>query len=782
MTLAPEAARTGAARPSTANGATAGRSVVFYDPLSYSAYDHPYEVYRQLRDQAPVYYNPRRDLYVVSRYADVKACLRNHEQMINALGNDMDGTHDSYGAGNLVAQDQPHHSVLRAIVRPSFAGREILAMEDHIRDLARTLLIQMREKGGGDFATEFALPLVFGVSMRLVGAPGSDSPFWQEHLLRSMARTVGQFGIPEDAARSNGEAEEHIDGVVRRRRADIEAGAEADTPDVISQILLARKAGQLEEGEVVGLAHLVLSASTDAPAALLTNCLAVLDKHPQLQDDLRQDPSLIKAFVEETLRYDGPAKNLCRQTTAEITIAGVTIPQDSRVMVLMGSANRDERVYDDPDTFDLYREFTADNKIITFGEGIHSCMGAPLARLTAQVALEEIIGSLDADTEIRIVGVPERWAKQMVRGFAKLPLQFVASPQVLRMRTVTTRVRDRAGTAAEQLPYIESVQHQSTRITLAARQFEAAVRVESKRPVAESVIALTLRELEGEPLPRWEPGAHVDLVLDNAATRQYSLCGDPADSHSWRLGILRDPQGSGGSLYVHDQLHEGDLVRVRGPRNNFPLVASPNYLFIAGGIGITPMLPMIQAADAADARWGLVYGGRQRASMAFLDELARYGDKVSIHPQDELGLLDLPGLLDQPRADTLVYCCGPEPLLAAVEARCAGWSHGSVHVERFVAKPLTEPVLTEAFEVHLAQSELTLTVPPDRSVLSVLEEAGVGVLSSCAEGTCGTCETPVLSGTPDHRDSVLNEDERQSGKCMMICVSRSCTPRLVLNV
>src|ERR1700712_2250704 len=136
-------------------------STVFYDPLSYAAYDHPYEVYRQLRDHAPVYYNARRDLYVVSRYADVKACLRNHEQMINALGNDMDGTHDSYGAGNLVAQDLPHHSILRAVVRPSFAAREILAMEAHIRILARDLLTQLREKDGGDFATDFALPLVF---------------------------------------------------------------------------------------------------------------------------------------------------------------------------------------------------------------------------------------------------------------------------------------------------------------------------------------------------------------------------------------------------------------------------------------------------------------------------------------------------------------------------------------------------------------------------------------------------------------------------------------------
>ena len=331
-------------------------------------------------------------------------------------------------------------------------------------------------------------------------------------------------------------------------------------------------------------------------------------------------------------------------------------------------------------------------------------------------------------------------------------------------------------------PHVESVRHRTTTVTLVANEFEAEVRVEDKVEVSEGVVALTLHEVGGHPLPPWTPGAHVDLILKEAPTRQYSLCGDVADHHSWRQGILRDPNGRGSSLYVHDQLQVGDMVRVRGPRNNFPLAESPRYLFIAGGIGITPIIPMIAAAEAAGAGWRLVYGGRQRASMAFLDELARYGDRVSVHPQDETGLLDLPALLGTPQDDTLVYCCGPEPLLAAVERACAGWPSRSLRVERFNPKPLTEPVLVEAFEVKLAQSELTLTIPPDRSILEVVEEAGVGVLSSCAEGTCGTCETPVLEGEPDHRDSVLDDEEKAANDCMMICVSRSRSPRLVLDL
>ncbi|MGY1643390.1 PDR/VanB family oxidoreductase [Geodermatophilus sp. SYSU D00703] len=335
--------------------------------------------------------------------------------------------------------------------------------------------------------------------------------------------------------------------------------------------------------------------------------------------------------------------------------------------------------------------------------------------------------------------------------------------------------------------HVETVQHRTTSVTVVASEFEADVRVEEKREVAEGVVTLGLRAVGDSPLPPWTPGSHADLLLEDAAlagapTRQYSLCGDPADSHLWRFGVLNEPESRGTSRHVHERLQVGDVLRVRGPRNNFPLVDSPRYLFIAGGIGITPILPMIRAAEAADADWELVYGGRRRASMAFLDELAQYGDRVSIRPQDEVGLLDLDALLGEPRADTRVYCCGPEPLLAAVGERCAAWPAGTLHVERFAAKPLTEPVRSETFEVVLEQSELTLPVPPERSILEVVEEAGVGVLSSCAEGTCGTCETGVLDGVPDHRDSVLSDEERAANDCMMICVSRSTTPRLVLDL
>ncbi|MEV7040654.1 PDR/VanB family oxidoreductase [Amycolatopsis sp. NPDC051061] len=304
--------------------------------------------------------------------------------------------------------------------------------------------------------------------------------------------------------------------------------------------------------------------------------------------------------------------------------------------------------------------------------------------------------------------------------------------------------------------------------------------VANKEKIADGVVRLTLRAPDGQPLPAWEPGAHVDLRLPGDVVRQYSLCGRPGDPSAYQVAVLRELDGRGGSAYVHDELVAGQRISVDGPRNHFALVDAKRYLFVAGGIGITPILPMIDRVDGTGREWQLVYGGRTRSSMAFTADLRRHADRVTIRPQDEHGLLDLPALLAEPRPDTAVYCCGPEPLLAAVEQHCAGWPEDALRVERFAARP--DDGAHTAFEVELAGSGRVLEVPADRTILETVEDAGIPVLSSCQEGTCGTCETGVLGGTPDHRDSVLTAAERRAGDVMMICVSRSCSPRLVLDL
>jgi ferredoxin-NADP reductase len=317
--------------------------------------------------------------------------------------------------------------------------------------------------------------------------------------------------------------------------------------------------------------------------------------------------------------------------------------------------------------------------------------------------------------------------------------------------------------------------------TRTSSDWTAEVVVAARREEADGVVGLDLALPSGEQLPAWAAGAHIDVELPDGLTRQYSLCGDPAEAGTWRIGVLREPESRGGSRWIADELAVGTTLRVRGPRNNFPLLPAARYVFVAGGIGITPLLPMIRAAEAAGAEWELHYGGRTRASMAFLAELAPHGDRVTLHPQDEVGLLPLAAVLGTPATGALVYCCGPAPLLDAVEEACRPWGPGALHVERFTAAPVVTDGEDTAFEVVLQRSGITVEVPPELTVLEAVENAGVPVLSSCAEGICGTCETAVLEGEPDHRDSLL-DDERAAGDVMMICVSRCRGPRLVLDL
>ncbi|AGB24929.1 flavodoxin reductase family protein [Mycobacterium sp. JS623] len=317
-------------------------------------------------------------------------------------------------------------------------------------------------------------------------------------------------------------------------------------------------------------------------------------------------------------------------------------------------------------------------------------------------------------------------------------------------------------------------------------EFTADLIVRGRSTPAEGVVVLDLAHPESQDLPPWEPGAHIDLVLGDGLTRQYSLCGNPRDRGVWRVGVLLDPNSRGGSQFVHDNLDEGATVRVRGPRNHFPLVDSPTYRFIAGGIGITPIAAMIEAVQCAGSEWTLLYGGRTRTSMAFADELVeRYPDRVTVWPQDERGILDLDSLLKDPEDNALVYCCGPEPLLAAVEQHCAPWPSGTLHIERFTAKAPSAEQAAEGldqFEVVCQRSGITVEITADKSILETLEEADVPIMASCYEGVCGTCEARVLEGTPDHRDSMLTEPEKAAGEVMLVCVSRSRSERLVLDL
>jgi ferredoxin-NADP reductase len=254
------------------------------------------------------------------------------------------------------------------------------------------------------------------------------------------------------------------------------------------------------------------------------------------------------------------------------------------------------------------------------------------------------------------------------------------------------------------------------------------------------------------------------------------------------VSVLNEPNSRGGSREIHESALVGTLLTVRGPRNHFTLSDDGQFVFIAGGIGITPMLPMITEVERRGVPWKLVYGGRSRKTMAFLNELAAHkGGVVELVPEEELGYPDLDSILKAVGTDTAVFTCGPPGMLAAVEERCAAYLPPHVlHLERFTAPDgAGAPELTGldgVFEVELARKGVTITVPPDKTLLRAIRDVIPSMLYSCEEGYCGTCEVKVLEGVPDHRDTILSDEEREANKTIMVCVSRSKSPKLVLDL
>ena len=309
-----------------------------------------------------------------------------------------------------------------------------------------------------------------------------------------------------------------------------------------------------------------------------------------------------------------------------------------------------------------------------------------------------------------------------------------------------------------------------------------ALRVEEKELIAEGIYHLRLVAPGGARLAEWAPGAHIDLCLPNGLTRQYSLCGNRWDPMSYEIAVLLDPNSRGGSRFIHQQLCIGDLVEVGGPRNNFRLVPADHYLFVAGGIGITALLPMVEHAALMEVPWTLLYGGRRLSSMSFLDRLRAHGDRVVVGSRDRGARLDLAAAISTAPRGAKVYCCGPPSMVEAVEQMCAKLPPGSLRRERFSAKAQPKPARSAPYEIELARSGKVLTLEPGESVLEAIIGAGAPLLASCREGLCGTCETAVLCGIPDHRDSILSDAERARNESFFPCVSRSASDRLVIDV
>lgn len=314
------------------------------------------------------------------------------------------------------------------------------------------------------------------------------------------------------------------------------------------------------------------------------------------------------------------------------------------------------------------------------------------------------------------------------------------------------------------------------------------VEVVRRRDEAHDICSFELRRPDGAPLPGFDAGAHIDVHLPGGFIRQYSLCGNPARHDRYEIAVLRNSNGRGGSMAMHDHVRQGDLIRISTPRNHFPVDAqAARHLLLAGGIGVTPILSMAEHLAGVGASFEMHYCTRSHARTAFVERVtgSAFREHMQFHFDDGPAeqVFDPVAVIASAPAHTHLYVCGPRGFMEAVlaEARVQGWAEHRLHHEFFSG---SDPDAREetAFQVRIASSGASVDVPPGCTVIESLAKHGLEILTSCGQGVCGTCMTRVLEGEPDHRDSYLTDEEKAAGEYFLPCCSRSRSPVLVLDL
>lgn len=756
--------------PMAPNGCPVSAQAAAFDPFDSPYQLDPAEALRWSREQEPVFYSPRLGYWVVSRYADIKTIFRDNLtfspsialEKITPASREAQAVLERYDYGmnrTLVNEDEPAHMARRRELLEAFTPEALEAHAPMVRRLVREKLDAIVERGRADLVAEMFWEVPLTVALHFLGVPEED----MEQLRRfSVAHTLNTWGRPSpeqqvEVAEGVGKFWQYS-GQVLKKMQNQPAG-HGWMYDMIEKN--RQKPDVVTDNYLHSMMMAIIVAAHETTALATANAFRQLLSRPAVWAELCANPELIPAAAEECLRHSGSVVAWRRIATREVDVGGVTIPEGGKILMVTASANHDPAHFENPDELDIYRDNAVDH--LTFGYGSHQCMGKNLGRMEMRIFLEEFTRRL-----------PHLELEE--QEFTFLPNTSFRGPEALWVRW------DPAQNPERRDPAVRSAQRDFPVGAPEARTIVRRVRVTRAEPEAEGVLGVTLADPAGRDLPAWTPGSHLDVVLPGGEARKYSLCG-PATSGDWQIAVLREEAGRGGSRWVHDTVREGLELRVRGPKNHFRLdETAERYVLIAGGIGITPIIAMADRLKRLGKPFELHYAGRARASMAFVERLERdHGETLRLYPKDEGARLDLASLLAEPDAGTLLYACGPERLLAALEAGTAHWPQGSLHVEHFTAEgALLDPQNEHAFEVELADSELVVEVAADRTLLQTLRAAGVDVPSDCEEGLCGSCQVEVIEGEIDHRDKVLTAAERAGQDRLMSCCSRAKGKKLVL--
>ncbi|AMD00068.1 cytochrome P450/oxidoreductase [Halomonas chromatireducens] len=752
------------------NGCPISPRAAAFDPFDRPYQLDPAEALRWSREQEPVFYSPRLGYWVVSRYDDIKAIFRDNItfspsialEKITPASKEAQAVLERYDYGmnrTLVNEDEPAHMARRRELLEAFSPEALEAHAPMVRRLVREKLDAIVDRGRADLVDEMFWEVPLTVALHFLGVPEED----MEQLRRfSVAHTLNTWGRPSpeqqvEVAEGVGKFWQYSGEVlVKMQRQTRGKGWMYDMIEKNRQ-----KPDVVTDNYLHSMMMAIIVAAHETTALATANAFRQLLSRPAVWDELCDNPELIPAAAEECLRHSGSVVAWRRRATREVAVGGVTIPEDGKILMVTASGNHDPSHFENPDELDIYRDNAVDH--LTFGYGSHQCMGKNLGRMEMRIFLEEFTRRL-----------PHLELEE--QEFTFLPNTSFRGPEALWVRW------DPAKNPERQDPAVRTAQRDFA-VGAPSRQDIARTMVVAKvQAAADGVLQIALEDPRGRRVPAWSPGSHVDLIMGDYV-RKYSLCGETDDPYWLQVAVLREEAGRGGSAWIHEHFEPGMTLRLRGPKNHFRLDESAqHYVLIAGGIGITPIIAMADRLRRLGKSYELHYAGRSRSSMAFIERLERdHGEALQLYPKDEGRRLDLAGLLAEPREATLLYACGPERLLTALEGGTAHWPEGSLHVEHFTAEgALLDPENEHAFEVELTDSELTVEVPPERTLLQVLRTAGIDVPSDCEEGLCGSCQVEVVEGEVDHRDKVLTAAERASQDRLMSCCSRARGRKLVL--
>ena len=747
-----------------------------FDPFEDGYQQDPPEYVRWAREQEPIFWSPKLGYWVVTRYDDIKAIFRdnitfspsNALEKITPTGDEANAVLASYGFAlnrTLVNEDEPAHMPRRRALMDPFTPSDLKHHEPLVRDLARQYVDRFIDAGRADLVDQMLWEIPLTVALHFLGVPEEDMDTLRKY---SIAHTVNTWGRPKPeeqvaVAHAVGNFWQFAGKVLEKMRADPEGGGwmqygirkQREQPDVVTDSYL----------HSMMMAGIVAAHETTANAT--ANAMKLLLQHPVVWREVCDDPGLIPNAVEECLRHNGSVAAWRRLVTADAQVGGMALPAGSKLLIVTSSANHDEAHFADADLFDIRRDNASDH--LTFGYGSHQCMGKNLARMEMQIFLEEFTRRLPH-------------MKLAEQRFSYVPNTSFRGPEHLLVEWDPALNPERTRPALRQPESPMPV-----RVGEPSRgAIRRPVMVDAVTPVADGIVKLRLVAPGTGSLPRWTPGSHIDVECgDTGLSRQYSLCGDPAEANVLEIAVLREDAGRGGSAWVHAHVKHGHRLHIRGPRNHFRMDESANrVVLIAGGIGITPISAMARRARVLGIDYELHYSGRSRKTMALLGELeALHGERLRVYADDEQRRNDLRALLSTPRPDTQVYACGPVRMLEALQEVCAAWPEGALRTEHFVSTVTAlDPSKEHAFEVELKDSGTVVQVAADQTVLQALRAANVDVQSDCEEGLCGSCEVRVVAGRIDHRDVVLTPAERGTGTRMMTCCSRACDQRLTLEL